>query len=50
MSNIKNWILEDETPEVKYRAMTELLCMKKATEIIDCAYTIGQEDCIYSFC
>jgi hypothetical protein len=29
MNNIKNWILEDETPEVKYRAMTELLCMKK---------------------
>ena len=29
MNNIKNWILEDETPEVKYRAMTELLGMKK---------------------
>ncbi|MBA9087451.1 hypothetical protein FHR92_003936 [Fontibacillus solani] len=29
MNNIRNWILEDETPEVKYRAMTELLCMKK---------------------
>lgn len=29
MNNIKNWILEEDTPEVKYRAMTELLCMKK---------------------
>lgn len=29
MNNIRNWILEDETPEVKYRAMTELLRMKK---------------------
>ncbi len=29
MSNVSDWILEDETPEVKYRAMTELLCMKK---------------------
>lgn len=29
MNNIINWILEDETQEVKYRAMTELLCMKK---------------------
>lgn len=29
MNKIRNWILEDETLEVKYRAMTELLCMKK---------------------
>lgn len=29
MNNIINWILEDETQEVKYRAMTELLCMKR---------------------
>lgn len=29
MNDILNWILEDDTPEVKYRAMTELLCMKK---------------------
>ena len=29
MNNIRNWILEDKTQEVKYRAMTELLCMKK---------------------
>lgn len=29
MNNIRNWLLEDETQEVKYRAMTELLCMKK---------------------
>lgn len=29
MNNIRNWILEDEAQEVKYRAMTELLCMKK---------------------
>ena len=29
MNNIINWILEDETQAVKYRAMTELLCMKK---------------------
>ncbi|MCM1303616.1 MAG: hypothetical protein NC306_05790 [Butyrivibrio sp.] len=29
MNNIRNWILEDENQEVKYRVMTELLCMKK---------------------
>ena len=29
MNNIINWILEDETQDVKYRAMTELLCMKR---------------------
>lgn len=29
MNNCKKWILEDETHAVKYRAMTELLCMKK---------------------
>ena len=29
MNNIINWILEDENQEVKYRAMTELLCMKR---------------------
>lgn len=29
MNNVSDWILEDETPEVKYRAMIEFLCMKK---------------------
>jgi hypothetical protein len=29
MNNVINWLLEDDTPEVKYRAMTELLGMSK---------------------
>lgn len=29
MNNVINWLLEDENPEVKYRAMTELLGISK---------------------
>lgn len=29
MNNIINWLLKDDTPEVKYRTMTELLGMSK---------------------
>lgn len=29
MNHITNWILEEDTPEIKYRALTELLGMKK---------------------
>lgn len=32
-----------------FRTLTYIEQMKSA-EIIECAYTIGQEDCIYSFC
>lgn len=38
MNNVINWILEDETPEVKYRVMTELLCMKKDEPDVLMAY------------
>ncbi|MDF2820112.1 MAG: hypothetical protein K0R15_553 [Clostridiales bacterium] len=29
MNNVINWLLNDDTPEVKFRAMTELLGMSK---------------------
>ena len=32
-----------------FRTLTYIEKMKPA-EIIECTYTIGQEDCIYSFC
>lgn len=47
MNNIKNWILEDETPEVKYRAMTELLCMKKdEPEVIKAYHSLLASDMV----
>ena len=38
MNNIINWLLEDEAPEVKYRAMTELLGMSKDEPEVKKAY------------
>lgn len=38
MNNVINWILEDDRPEVKYRAMTELLGMSKDNLEVKKAY------------
>ena len=38
MNNVINWLLKDETPEVKYRAMIELLGMSKDEPEVKKAY------------
>ena len=38
MDNVINWLLEDETPEVKYRTMIELLGMSKDEPDVKKAY------------
>lgn len=38
MNHVINWLLEDDTPEVKYRAMTELLGMSKNEPEVKKAY------------
>lgn len=38
MNNVINWLLEDDTTEVKYRAMTELLGMSKDEHEVKKAY------------
>lgn len=38
MNNVINWLLEDKTPEVKYRAMIELLDMSKDEPEVKKAY------------
>ena len=39
LSSVISWLLEDETPEVKYRTMTELLGMTKDTPDVKEAHT-----------
>jgi hypothetical protein len=38
MNNVINWLLNDDTPEVKYRTMTELLGMSKDEPEVKKAY------------
>ncbi|MCL2052130.1 MAG: hypothetical protein FWG91_10455 [Lachnospiraceae bacterium] len=38
MSNVVDWLLDDEVPEVKYRVMTELLGMSKSDDEVKKAY------------
>ncbi len=38
MDEVSNWLLEDETPEIKYRTMTELLGMSKNEPEVKKAY------------
>ena len=49
MDNMNNWLLEDETAEVKYRAMTELYSMKKTdTEVIKVYNNLLASDAVQS--